>query len=246
MSYLFRTLIIIIVLVAAWWIIVALTGVPAYILPTPWAVAKVFYHQSGLIVSEARYTVTVTLVGFALSIIFACLTALVMAYYRYCHYWLFPVLLASQALPTFALAPLLVVWLGYGMTSKIVLTVIMLFFPITSAFYDGLINTPQAALDLSHSMRAHPFRTLLFIRIPYALPSLGTGLRVGSTYAPLGAIVGEWIGSNHGLGYLLLNANAHLQINMMFAVLIVVIALTLGFYFTIDLLLKCWLYWSRY
>ena len=119
----------------------------------------------------------------------------------------------------------------------------MLFFPITSAFYDGLQNTPPGFLDLAKTMNATKWRLFCAIRIPAALPSLASGIRIAAVIAPIGAVVGEWVGSSRGLGYLMLNANARLQIDMMFAALIVMIALALALYFTVDKLLRVLIWW---
>jgi putative hydroxymethylpyrimidine transport system permease protein len=167
-----------------------------------------------------------------------------MAFYRPVKNWFFPILIISQALPTFAIAPLLVIWLGYGMASKIITTMIMLFFPITSAFYDGLRRTELGWLDLAKTMRAKKWRVFLYIRIPAALPALASGLRVAAAIAPIGAVVGEWIGASHGLGYLMLNANARMQIDLMFAALFTIIIFSLALYFIIDALLRAALPWQ--
>lgn len=153
---------------------------------------------------------------------------------------LLPILLISQALPTFAIAPLLVIWFGYGMTAKIITICLMLFFPITSSFYDGLRSTPSSYLDLAKILRATRFQILWRIRIPAALPAFSSGLRLAATFAPIGAVIGEWVGASKGLGFLILHANSQMKIDLMFAALLVLGGLTLGFYFLIDYLLK-WL-----
>jgi putative hydroxymethylpyrimidine transport system permease protein len=157
--------------------------------------------------------------------------------------WLMPVFIISQAMPTFAMAPLLVIWLGYGFKTKIVATILMLFFPITSAFYDGLRQTNQDWLDLAQIMQASPWRVLWYIRLPAALPKLASGMRIAAAAAPMGAIISEWVGASCGLGYLMLNANAHMQIDLVFAILFVIIFLSLALYFAIDQLTQTWVWW---
>lgn len=158
-------------------------------------------------------------------------------------HWFFPILLISQALPTFAIAPLLVIWLGYGMSSKIAVTMIMLFFPVASNFYDGLRSTPKHFLEMAQLMGANRWRLLWLIQIPSALPALASGLRVAATIAPIGAVIGEWVGASQGLGFLLLNANARMQIDLMFAVLVVITLLTIALYYFVDFILKRWINW---
>ena len=138
-----------------------------------------------------------------------------------------PVLVLTQALPVFALAPILTLWLGYGIGSKILMAVLIIYFPVASAFYDGLMGTPRGWLDLAKSMQATPRQVLWRVRMPAALPSLASGLRLAAVYAPIGAIIGEWVGASQGLGYLMLLANGRAKIDLMFAALAVLAVLTL-------------------
>jgi len=119
----------------------------------------------------------------------------------------------------------------------------MLFFPIANAFYDGLTRTEASWLDLAKTMQATRWQTLWKIRIPAALPHLASGLRIATAIAPIGAIVGEWVGASRGLGFLMLNANARMQIDLMFAALFVLIIFSLSLYFLMDRLLTRCIYW---
>jgi putative hydroxymethylpyrimidine transport system permease protein len=186
-----RGLIITVVLILIWQLVVVVFHLPPYILPSPVLVAKVFTKFTPLIFGQALFTLFEALVGFLTSILLGGIAALTLIYFRPTRLWFLPVLLISQALPTFAIAPLFVIWFGYGMASKIAVTILMVFFPITSAFYDSLLRTPLGFLDLAQTMGATRFRTLWRVRFPAALPGLGSGLRLGATYAPMGAIIGE-------------------------------------------------------
>ncbi len=134
-----------------------------------------------------------------------------------------PLLVISQAIPVFALAPILVLWLGYGMASKIAMAVLIIFFPVASSFYHGLRRTEPDLLELARVMDAGTYGVMRFIVIPSAIPSFAAGLRVAAAVAPIGAIVGEWVGSSAGLGYYMLHANARMQIDNMFAALTAVV-----------------------
>jgi putative hydroxymethylpyrimidine transport system permease protein len=153
-------------------------------------------------------------------------------------------MLASQAIPTFAIAPLLVLWFGYGMASKIVMTVIVIFFSVASAFYDGLRRADPAWLDLAETMNARPWRALWFLRVPAALPQLATGIRVAAVFAPIGAIIGEWVGASRGLGYLMLQANARMQVDMLFAALLILALFAVGLYAVVDWALRRAMPWD--
>ncbi len=138
-----------------------------------------------------------------------------------------PALVLTQALPVFALAPILTLWLGYGLWSKVLMAVLIIYFPVASAFFDGLMRTPAGWLDLARVMGAPKARVLWHMRVPAAIPSLASGLRLAAVYAPIGAIIGEWVGASQGLGYLMLLANGRAKIDLMFAALIVLAAMTL-------------------
>ncbi|OGT53227.1 MAG: ABC transporter permease [Gammaproteobacteria bacterium RIFCSPHIGHO2_12_FULL_42_13] len=228
-----------------WQEIISLFHLPSYILPTPWQVLHALTQHSGLILRETIPTIIETILGLLLGIIFGGCTGFLLAFSHRFSHWLLPVLIISQVIPTFAIAPILVIWFGYGLASKIAITVLMLFFPVTSSFYDGLRRTNPGWLDLAKIMNASKWRTFWHIRVPAALPAVATGIRLCAVIAPIGAIVGEWVGSSAGLGYLMLNANARMQIDMMFAVLIVIVVLALCLYFSVDALLRRIIYWER-
>jgi putative hydroxymethylpyrimidine transport system permease protein len=232
-------------LLLLWQLVVVVFQLPPYILPGPWLVLKTLVDQRVLLMAQTWTTVVETLLGLLLGIVAGVIGALSMAYLKPLRFWLLPLVVISQAIPTFAIAPLLVIWFGYGMASKIVTTLLMLFFPITSAFFDGLRRTEPGWLDLAKVLGSTRWRTLWYIRVPAALPSLASGLRVATAIAPIGAVIGEWVGSSHGLGFLMLNANARLQIDVMFAALLILIVFSLLLYFTVDRLLRWAIFWQK-
>lgn len=244
MKLMVRILVITSGLLLLWQLVVNVWQLPSFILPGPRAVAVAFYQQMDVLAHHALPTLIETLLGFILGIAFGCLTGLLIAFFQPLNRWFLPLLIISQAIPTFAIAPLLVIWLGYGLASKIATTILMIFFPVASAFYDGLKQTESGWLDLAKTMNAKKWRVFWYIRIPAALPSLASGIRIAAVVAPIGAIVGEWVGSSQGLGYLMLNANARLQIDVMFAALIVIILLALTLYFCVDKWLRTMVWWS--
>lgn len=239
-----RGIIVFISLILIWQAIVSFLQLPPYILPGPLLVFHTWIEQYSLLIHQTIPTLVETLLGLLLGILLGCVVALLMAYIQPVRYWVMPILLISQALPTFAIAPLLVIWFGYGMASKIVTTILMLFYPVTSSFFDGLRRTDPAWLDLAQSMNASRWRILWFIRMPAALPALATGIRVATAIAPIGAVIGEWVGASSGLGFLMLNANARMQIDVMFAALMNIILMSLILYFCVDYLLKKVISWQ--
>lgn len=240
---LLRGILVTIGLLLLWQGIVILFHLPPYILPTPLQVFTKLYLRAPLILHESIITFTETVLGLALGVIFGAIAAMIMGFFRSLSLWILPILIVSQALPTFAIAPLLVMWFGYGITAKIVMIILMVFFPVTSAFYDGLRRTNIHWLDLAKTMNAKKWRVFSFIRIPAALPALASGIRLATVAAPMGAIVGEWVGASQGLGFLMLNANARMQIDLMFAALFAIIVFSLALYFIVNRLLQCLIPW---
>lgn len=239
-----RGLVITLTLLMIWQVVVMAFHLPPYILPSPILVLKNFPQFGGLIWVQLIPTLIEAVLGFVCSLLLGVMAALIITYFKPARLWFLPLLLVSQALPTFAIAPLFVIWFGYGIASKIATTILMLFFPITSSFYDGLQRTPQGYLDLAKTMNASKWQLLWRIKIPAALPSLASGLRLAATFAPMGAVIGEWVGASSGLGFLILNANSRMQIDLMFAALIVLVVLTLLFYFAVDFILKKLINWK--
>ncbi len=242
---LIRSAIITIGLLVLWQAIVWLGHLPAYILPSPLNVFHTLFEQASVIATQAQPTFIETLLGLCCGVLLGSLSAIVITVFKPLRLWVLPILVISQAIPTFAIAPLLVVWLGYGIASKVATATIMIFFPIVTTFYDGLHKTPQFWLDVAKTMNATRFQVLWRIQIPAAMPHFASGLRVAAAIAPIGAIVGEWVGSSQGLGFLMLNANARMQINTMFAALFVITLFTVVLYFIVDKSLNKLIWWKR-
>jgi putative hydroxymethylpyrimidine transport system permease protein len=167
-----------------------------------------------------------------------------MAYFRQARSWLLPVLVVSQAIPVFALAPVLVLWFGYGIAPKVAMATLIIYFPVTAAFYDGLRRTEPGWIDLAQTMGASKAAILRQIRIPAALPAFASGLRVAAAVAPIGAVVGEWVGSSAGLGYYMLLMNGRVQTAAMFAALFVLAIMAVAIYFVIDATLRRLVAWQ--
>lgn len=240
----FRLLVTAAGLLLLWQLVVILTGAPSYILPGPTAVARRWITALPTILPHAGITALEIGLGLLIGTILGMTSALLIAAFAPARRWLMPLLVVSQALPVFALAPLLVLWFGYGLGSKVAMATLIIFFPVTAAFLDGLRRTEPAWLDLARTMGASPVRVLFHMRLPAALPALASGLRIAAAVAPIGAVVGEWVGSSAGLGYLMLHANGRMQIDLMFAALFTLAVMALVLYFTLDLALRRLIPWQ--
>lgn len=219
-----------------WQLLVTATGLPPFLLPGPLRVGQALWTNRALLAEQALYTAGEVLIGLALGTALGAATALALTASAPARRMIRPLLVASQAVPVFALAPLLTLWLGYGLASKVAIAVLIIYFPVTSAFFDGLAGTPRGWLDLARVMGATPSGILWRIRVPAALPALASGVRLAAVYAPIGAVIGEWVGSSRGLGYLMLLANGRAKTDLMFAALAVLVAFTLALHAVIDAL----------
>lgn len=221
-------------LIGAWWLLVIVTDAPPFMLPDPPRVFAVLVDRAWLILPHAGITAVEIVIGLTLGTILGGASALLLISAAPVRRWLLPVLVVSQALPVFALAPLLTLWFGYGLASKVAMATLIIFFPVTAAFYDGLRRVDPGWLDLARVMGGGRATILRQIRLPAALPAFGSGLRVATAVAPIGAVVGEWVGSSAGLGYLMLHANGRMQTDLMFAALLVLAVMALGLYAAVD------------
>ena len=221
-------------LILAWWLVRTAFALPAYLLPDPLRVAASLWADRVLLAGATLTTLSETLLGLLFGTLLGGAAALAMAFSPALRRWLLPLLLLSQAVPVFALAPLLVLWCGFGMASKVVMAVLVIFFPVMSATFDGLRRVPQDWLDLARTMDARPWRVLLLVRLPAALPAFATGLRMAAALAPIGAVIGEWVGASSGLGYVMLNANARVRTDLMFSALFVLSAMTVSIWWIVD------------
>ncbi len=210
-----------------WQGIVWLTGVPSFILPSPLRVAQAALDNRVLIAENALVTATEVILGLIIGTVLGAFTAVQLANSDQLHRLVMPLLIFTQAVPVFALAPILTLWFGYGIASKVVMAVLIIYFPVTSAFYDGLTRVPADILDMAKTMGGTKRQIMRRIKIPHALPSLGTGLKLAAVYAPIGAVIGEWVGASKGLGYLMLLANGRAKTDLMFASLFTLVAMTL-------------------
>tara|TARA_B100001057_G_scaffold474366_1_gene539834 strand:- start:706 stop:1488 length:783 start_codon:yes stop_codon:yes gene_type:complete len=225
-------------LIVVWQAVVLFSGVPRFILPPPALVYIAFVENWRLIADHGLVTFTEVILGLMIGIFLGITTALQLEMSPTARLFLRPILVFSQAIPVFALAPVLTLWLGYGLISKVTMAVLIIYFPVTSAFFDGLRKTPSGLLDLAKVMQATELRTLFYLKIPAAMPSLLSGIRLAAVYAPIGATIGEWVGSSEGLGYLMLLANGRVKTDLMFAALFTLGALSVSLYGLINVLIR--------
>ncbi|HHE3641222.1 TPA: ABC transporter permease [Pasteurella multocida] len=233
-------------LLALWQSAVFFFDIPRYMLPSPSDVLTQLHNRYDLLWQHSQITLLEIGLGLFLGVSLGLISALLLSASDYLSKLLLPLLVISQAIPVFAIAPLLVLWFGYGLASKIVMTILIIYFPVTAACYDGLRNTSMQWLELAKTMQGSASAMLFKVRLPAALPSFASGLRIAVSVAPIGAIVGEWVGSSQGLGYLMVHANARMQVDLMFSALLILMVISLILYFSVDYFLRKWLPWVQY
>jgi putative hydroxymethylpyrimidine transport system permease protein len=220
----------------AWEAAVRFFALPVWYLPAPSHIARTLWTNFHMILPNAGVTAAETLIGLAVGIAVGMALALAMASSRWMAEALGPLAVVSQAIPFIALAPLLMIWFGFGIASKIAMAAITIFFSVAAAFYEGLRRADENLVDLARLYGASNRQILFEIRVPAAAPHLASGLKLAAAYAPLGAIAGEWVGSQGGLGVMMTYHNARMQTDMVFAAMTVLIAFCLGTWLLMSLL----------
>ena len=228
-----------------WEMVCRIFSVPDYLLPTPSEIAKTVIVEFSKFYPHILATLQEMLLGLGISILFGVGLAFLMFRYPIIERAFFPIVIGSQAVPVFAIAPLLVLWFGYGISSKVIMTAIIVFFPIVVNTLDGLKSTDPDMVYLLRSMGASENQILLKVRVPQSLPFFFSGLKIGVSVSSIGAVIGEWVGSTKGLGYLMLYANAQLRVDIVFSSIFYLTLLAVGLYLLVSRISKLatpWLY----
>lgn len=226
MKTVFSAIYLIVVLLCGW-LLARHSGVPSFLLPAPQAVLEALWLHRQLLWHHALYTLVEIVLALLLGVGAGVTLAVLMAASTLLRRVLFPLVTASQAIPVFALAPLLVLWLGFGIASKVVVAALILFFPLCLSLFDGLCRTPVGWLELAQTSTSSRFRIFWRVRWPAALPQFFSGLQMAVVLAPIGVVIGEWVGASEGLGYLMMQSNARLETATSFAALLLLLILAL-------------------
>jgi NitT/TauT family transport system permease protein len=233
----------IVLVVVAWDLWVRLDHVKAYISPSPGQVAQAMWDQRGVLLHDLWITCQEILMGFAMGIAVAIPLAIVIISFAAVEYAVYPLLVASQVVPKLAIAPLLIIWFGFGWTPKVLMVFSICFFPIVIDSTLGLRSISVEKLYLASSMGAGKLTTFMRFRIPEALPSIFTGLKIASTLAVIGAIVAEFAGSSDGIGHRMLLAQGTFDTKTMFAAITYITILGILIFLFMDVLERLVLPW---
>ena len=232
--------------ILAWGLIARLSGLPRFILPSPMDVWMRLLKSlaDGSLLYHTSITLLEITLGLLAGVIFATILGYMLAKSRSLEKILSPYLVASQAIPVVAIAPLLVIWLGQGILSKVVICALIVFFPVLVNTIVGVRAVPPALYDMMNSLRASRWQLMLKLEVPASLPVLLGGLRIGATLSVIGAIVGELVDAKEGLGFLLKLGDFQYDTSMVFVAVITLVALALALYGIVTLLEKRFLKWQ--
>jgi NitT/TauT family transport system permease protein len=233
-----------VVLLLAWEGIVRLFHVPNFVIPAPSEIAVSLYRNAGPLGVATVATAKEVLVGFVLATLVGVALALLIVRFRLLGRALYPIIVLFQTVPKVALAPIFILWFGYDLAPKVLLIVVIAFFPVTLDMLSGLQSVDPGLVSLMRSVGAKETDIMLRVRIPNSLPHLMSGMKIAITFSVIGAIVGEFAGASAGLGYMIQFASTQLDTPLIFAALIVVSVVGVVFYYLIELLERVATPWS--
>ncbi len=212
---------------AIWFFVCEGELVPAFMLPSPGAVARAFVENFGYMAKESLITVQEAVYGLLAGIALAFVLATLMDKFRFVYKAFYPLLIVSQTIPTIAIAPLLVLWMGYGMAPRITLVIITTFFPIAIGLLEGYESVDEDSVHLLRSMGAGKLQVFRHVKLPSAMPGFFSGLSIASSYAVIGALIAEWLGGNNGLGVYMTRVKKAYSFDKMFAVIVFICVVSL-------------------
>ena len=238
--------VILLIVLGIWEGVVHLFEMPRYILPAPSKIVVTLFTEHAQLLKHTLVTLEEMLLGFVLAVSIGVPLAVLMFEFPALEKAFYPYVIGSQTVPVFAIAPLLVLWLGFGIASKVVMAALIVFFAIVLNTLDGLKSTDPDTVDMFQILRATRWQILWKVRIPSALPFIFSGAKIGISISTIGAVIGEWVGAKAGLGYLMLYANGQLQISLVFAAIFCLTILGLSLFGVMTLLERYAMPWRQH
>lgn len=234
------------VLLAIWEIAVRLTDTPRWMLPAPTDIARSFRDDAALLLMHTRVTLTEVLIGFAIALVGGLLTGIAIDSSRLAERALYPLLIASQTIPMVVLAPLFLIWFGYGLLPKVLITALVAYFPLAVNTVDGLKSTDRELMQLLTSMGASRWQTFRLAKVPSALPLVFSGARISVAFSVIGAVFGEFVGAKAGLGYLMDRSAPMFETPRVFACIVILAVMGVSLFLLVSLTERLALPWRRY
>ena len=237
--------IIIAVLLMIWQILSMVNIIPKFMLPSPFEVVKAFVSDFPLLMKHTEVTLIEAFLGLGLGIILGFVVAVIMDRFEYAYKMIYPVLVITQTIPTVAIAPLLVLWMGYGILPKIMLILLTSFFPITIGLLDGFRSVDRDMLNLLKTMGATSFQNFIHLKLPSSLGYFFAGLRISVSYSIIGAVVAEWLGGYDGLGVYMTRVRKSYSFDKMFAVIFLISGISLLLMYFVKKIQRWCMTWER-
>lgn len=237
--------IIIAVLLMIWQILSMVNIIPKFMLPSPFEVVKAFVSDFPLLMKHTEVTLVEAFLGLGLGIILGFVVAVIMDRFEYAYKMIYPVLVITQTIPTVAIAPLLVLWMGYGILPKIMLILLTSFFPITIGLLDGFHSVDRDMLNLLKTMGASSFQNFIHLKLPSSLGYFFAGLRISVSYSIIGAVVAEWLGGYDGLGVYMTRVRKSYSFDKMFAVIFLISGISLLLMYFVKKIQRWCMTWEK-
>lgn len=233
------------VVILIWFLCNEREVVPAYMLPSPYDVVKAFVDNFEIMMKQASITLQESIYGLGIGIVLAFIVATLMDRFKFLNKAIYPILVITQTIPTIAIAPLLVLWMGFGMAPKITLVVITTFFPIAIGLLNGYQSVDSDAINLMRAMGANRYQIFRYVKLPNATADFFSGLRISAAYAVVGAVVSEWLGGFEGLGVYMTRVKKAYAFDRMFAVIVFISVISLLLMASVNLLEKVAMPWNK-
>ena len=233
------------VILIIWYICCDYEVVPAYMLPSPVDVFNAFVDNFGVMMKQAAVTLQEACYGLGIGIALAFIISSLMDRFDFLYKAIYPILVITQTIPTIAIAPLLVLWMGFGMAPKITLVVITTFFPISIGLLNGFKSVDKDAINLMRAMGAGRLQIFRYVKLPNATASFFSGLKISASYAVVGAVISEWLGGFEGLGVYMTRVKKAYAFDKMFAVIVFISAISLILMGIVSLLERAAMPWTK-
>lgn len=234
----------ILILIMFWELSIIIWKIPNYILPAPTVIIKTLFATYSIMHPHIIATLKEAFLGFLLAVIFSFITAFIMDSIPLVKKALYPVIITSQTIPIISVAPLIIIWFGYGVLPKIFIALLVCFFPILISLLDGLASTDDELINLLKSMGANKIFIIRNVKLPSALPYLFSGLKISASYSIMGAIIGEWVGAKEGLGYFMILSQKSFYVDRVFSAIVIITILSLLIFKIVCILEKQLMPWQ--
>ena len=238
-------IIFVVLLLMIWEVIVTAGGIEKYIMPAPTDVIKVLATEFKTMIPHILASLYEGMVGFLIAIVLSIVLAIIMDRFSLVKKALYPVLVISQTIPTVALAPLFIIWFGFGALPKIIVVVIVCFFPIVISIVDGLEGVDKDLINHFKLMGASKLKIFLHLKLPYGMINFFSGMRIAATYSIMGAVIGEWLGGDKGLGVYMTRARSAYALDKMFAAIVIIVVISMAIFLLVSIMEKVFTPWNN-